>query len=58
MAVIDGSKRAASVRAAIKSEVIRFPGEMFNALLDAKPDIRTRALKDMAARRESPGDEP
>ena len=52
MAVIDGSKRSASVRAAIKSEVIRFPGEAFNALLDAKPDIRDRALTDMAARRE------
>ncbi len=52
MAVIDGSKRTASVRAAIKSEVVRFPGEAFNALLDAKPDIRARALDDMAGRRE------
>ncbi len=52
MAVIDGSKRTATVKAAIKSEVVRLPGEQFNALLDAKPKLRERALKDMASRRE------
>ncbi|QKG72143.1 cyclic nucleotide-binding domain-containing protein [Erythrobacter mangrovi] len=52
MAVIDGLSRTATVRAAIKSEVIRFPGTAFNALLDRKPQIRERALSDMAARRE------
>lgn len=52
MAVIDGSKRTASVRAAIKSEVIRIKGEAFNDLLDAKPQIREDALEAMAARRE------
>jgi cGMP-dependent protein kinase 2 len=52
MAVIDGSKRTATVKAAIKSEVVRFPGVLFNALLDAKPAVRERALKDMTARRE------
>ncbi|QYJ07782.1 NAD(P)-binding domain-containing protein [Qipengyuania flava] len=52
MAVIDGSKRTASVRAAIKSEVIRIPGDAFNQLLDSKPEIREDALKAMAARRE------
>jgi cGMP-dependent protein kinase 2 len=52
MAVIDGSKRTATVKAAIKSEVVRFPGALFNALLDAKPAVRERALKDMTARRE------
>ncbi len=52
MAVIDGSRRSASVRAAIKSEVIRFAGAAFNALLERKPEIRSRALADMAGRRE------
>lgn len=52
MAVIDGSKRTATVKAAIKSQVIRFPGEAFARLLDAKPALRERILKDMAGRRE------
>ncbi len=51
MAVIDGSKRTATVKAAIKSEVVKFPGHLFNALLDAKPRVRQRALKDMEERR-------
>jgi CRP-like cAMP-binding protein/Fe-S-cluster-containing hydrogenase component 2/thioredoxin reductase len=52
MAVIDGSLRTATVRAAIKSEVVRFPGEAFTALLDRKPQLRERAMNDMAGRRE------
>lgn len=52
MAVIDGSKRTATVKAAIKSEVVRFPGAAFMALLEAKPRLRERALEDMASRRE------
>ena len=52
MAVIDGSKRTASVKAAIKSEVVRFPGDVFTRLLDAKPELRARTLKDMTSRRE------
>ena len=52
MAVIDGSKRTASVKAAIKSEVVRLPGDIFNALLDAKPKLREKAMEDMAGRRE------
>ena len=52
MAVIDGSKRTASVKAAIKSQVVRFPGEAFNALLTRKPALREKALADMASRRE------
>ncbi|MEZ5692453.1 MAG: cyclic nucleotide-binding domain-containing protein [Altererythrobacter sp.] len=52
MAVIDGSARTATVKAAIKSEVVRFPGEAFVALLDRKPQIRKRALRDMKDRRE------
>ncbi len=52
MAAIDGSRRIATVKAAIKSEVIRLPGDLFVALLDANPTLRERALSDMAGRRE------
>ncbi|MFC3099189.1 NAD(P)-binding domain-containing protein [Alteraurantiacibacter palmitatis] len=52
MAVIDGSRRTATVKAAIKSEVVRIPGDRFTALLDARPALRQRALADMAHRRE------
>jgi len=51
MAVIDGSKRTATVKASIKSEVIRLPGDAFVALLDRKPKLREKALADMASRR-------
>jgi Fe-S-cluster-containing hydrogenase component 2 len=52
MAVIDGSKRTATVKAAIKSQVVRFPGAAFTALLENKPKLRDKALADMAGRRE------
>ncbi|MEO6388480.1 MAG: cyclic nucleotide-binding domain-containing protein [Croceibacterium sp.] len=51
MAVIDGSKRTATVKAAVKSQVVRFPGEAFVALLDRNPRLREKALTDMADRR-------
>ncbi|HEY6815565.1 MAG TPA: cyclic nucleotide-binding domain-containing protein [Croceibacterium sp.] len=52
MAVIDGSMRTATVKAAVKSQVVRFPGEAFAALLERKPRLRDKALADMAGRRE------
>ncbi len=52
MAVIDGSKRTASVKAAVKSQVVRFPGAAFMALLERKPALREKAMADMAGRRE------
>ena len=52
MAVIDGEPRAATVRAAIRSQVIRLPGEGFMELLARHPRLRERALTDMAKRRE------
>lgn len=52
MAVIDGGRRTASVKAAIKSEVVRFPGEAFTALLDRNPALLERAKAEMASRRE------
>ncbi|MXP45812.1 cyclic nucleotide-binding domain-containing protein [Altererythrobacter luteolus] len=51
MAVIDHSKRTATVKAAIKSEVVKFPGEAFTRLLDRNPKLRERAKADMASRR-------
>jgi CRP-like cAMP-binding protein/Fe-S-cluster-containing hydrogenase component 2/thioredoxin reductase len=52
MAAIDGSPRSATVKAAIRSEVIRVPGEAFVRLLDAKPQLRQKAMADMEKRRE------
>jgi CRP-like cAMP-binding protein/Fe-S-cluster-containing hydrogenase component 2/thioredoxin reductase len=52
MAAIDGSNRTATVKAAIKAEVIRLPGEGFVKLLDEHPTLRDTALKEMAKRRE------
>ncbi|GGZ13998.1 cyclic nucleotide-binding domain-containing protein [Novosphingobium colocasiae] len=52
MAVIDGSRRTATVRAAIRSEVIRLPGEAFVRLLARKPDLLKKARTEMERRRE------
>ena len=52
MALLDGGLRTATVKAAIRSEVIRLPGEAFARLLERKPDLRRKALTDMAARRD------
>ena len=51
MALIDGSKRTATVKAAIKSEVIRIDGDAFKKVLDAHPALMERARKDMESRR-------
>lgn len=53
MAAIDGSLRTATVKAAIKSEVIKLPGDAFVALLDANPALREKALKEMDGRRKT-----
>jgi cGMP-dependent protein kinase 2 len=52
MALIDGGRRTATVRAAIKSEVIKLGGDAFRRLLEAKPDLMKRFERDMAARYE------
>ncbi|WP_408586317.1 cyclic nucleotide-binding domain-containing protein [Novosphingobium sp.] len=52
MALIDGGQRTATVRAAIKSEVIRIDGEAFSRVLAAKPALLERARKDMESRRQ------
>jgi CRP-like cAMP-binding protein len=50
MALLDGGRRTATVRAAIKSEVIRLDGTAFKRLLDRKPDLFQKAKKEMASR--------
>lgn len=50
MGVIDGSPRSATVRAAVKSDVIRLAGEPFRALLAAKPQLLDKLRGEMAGR--------
>ena len=52
MRLIDGLPRSATVKAAIKSEVIRLPGDAFRRLLENKPALLKKAQADMAARRD------
>jgi len=52
MALIDHAPRSATVKAAIRSEVIRLPGEAFARLLERKPDLVRKARADMDRRRE------
>ena len=51
MALLEGGRRTATVRAAVKSEVIRLDGDSFRRLLDRKPELLARARSDMASRR-------
>ncbi|QGN54683.1 cyclic nucleotide-binding domain-containing protein [Novosphingobium sp. Gsoil 351] len=53
MALIAGGQRTASVRAAVKSEVIKIDGEKFEAVLAGKPALLERARKDMELRRQT-----
>jgi cGMP-dependent protein kinase 2 len=52
MGLIGGGRRTATVRAAIKSEVIKLHGEAFRRLMEKKPALLARAKKDMAARQQ------
>jgi cGMP-dependent protein kinase 2 len=52
MALIGGGRRTATVRAAIKSDVIRLPGEAFAALMARKPALAERVRRDMAGRQD------
>ena len=52
MALIDGGRRTATVRAAIKSEVIKLDGDAFRRLLERKPELLARFKQDMASRQE------
>ena len=50
MGVIDGKPRTATVRAAVKADVIRIPGEAFRTLLAAKPQLLDTMRAEMASR--------
>jgi cGMP-dependent protein kinase 2 len=52
MALIDGGRRTATVRAAIKSEVIKLDGDAFRRLLERKPDLLQKFQSDMASRQQ------
>ncbi len=51
MALIDGGRRTATVRAAIRSEVVKLDGEVFRKLLLQKPNLRAELEKVMARRK-------
>ncbi|WP_156839671.1 cyclic nucleotide-binding domain-containing protein [Novosphingobium aquimarinum] len=51
MALIDDLPRSATVRAAIKSDVIELDGEAFQRVLQAKPALFASARKEMEVRR-------
>ncbi|MDB5667246.1 MAG: cyclic nucleotide-binding protein [Alphaproteobacteria bacterium] len=50
MALLDGGRRTATVRAAIKSEVIRLNGDKMRALLQRNPQLMERFETEMAGR--------
>ncbi|HEX2724211.1 MAG TPA: cyclic nucleotide-binding domain-containing protein, partial [Beijerinckiaceae bacterium] len=50
MALLNGGQRTATVRAAVKSEVVRIDGTAFRQLLQRKPELLAKAKRDMAAR--------
>jgi CRP-like cAMP-binding protein/thioredoxin reductase/Fe-S-cluster-containing hydrogenase component 2 len=52
MALFEEGRRTATVRAAIKSEVVRLPGEAFAEVLNKNPEIYDRVEKLSATRRE------
>ncbi|MCC7394083.1 MAG: cyclic nucleotide-binding domain-containing protein [Sphingomonadaceae bacterium] len=52
MGVISGDPRNATIKAAIKSEVVKLPGAAFRKMLDAKPDLKKRILAEMADRQQ------
>ncbi len=52
MAVISGEARNATVKAAIKSEVVRVSGEAFRKVLLAKPALMQKARGEMASRQD------
>ena len=51
MALLDGGRRTATVKAAIRSQVVRLPGEPFRRLLAKKPALLKRMREEVASRR-------
>ncbi len=52
MALLGNTRRTATVKAAIKSEVIKLQGSAFQSLLSKKPQLLTRIKADMASRQD------
>jgi len=52
MALIEGGRRTATVRAAVKAEVIKLNGDAFRSLLDRNPALLERLKLDMATRKD------
>jgi CRP-like cAMP-binding protein len=52
MAMIERTPRVATVKAAIRSTVVKLPAEPFRKLLERKPELRQRMDEEMRARRE------
>jgi cGMP-dependent protein kinase 2 len=52
MALVGGGRRTATVRAAIKSDVIRLPGDAFARLMAKNPALAERVRRDMATRQD------
>src|ERR1700761_1526382 len=51
MALLDGGRRTATVKAAIRSQVVRLPGEPFRRLLAKRPELAQRMRTEVASRR-------
>ena len=52
MALLGNTRRTATVKAAIKSEVIKLHGSAFQSLLSKKPQLLSRIKADMASRQD------
>ncbi len=52
MALVSGGKRTATVRAAVKSEVIKLHGAAFKSLLSESPQLLAKLKADMASRQD------
>lgn len=51
MALFEEGRRTATVKAAVKSQVIRLKGEYFETLLEANPSLKTRVMDELSDRR-------
>lgn len=52
MSLIAGGRRTATVKAAVKAEVIKLQGDVFEKVLRRRPDMLAKAKRDMAARQD------
>ena len=52
MAVVMGGRRTATVKAAVKSEVVKVSGTAFRSMLDAKPAVMEKIRAQMGARQD------